>query len=300
MNKLYHIFIGIILLAGCQNSTRQPNQNIEIRSIPSASIETKVEIRKLISKEYAWLKEPLILLGYKNQNPILRSWETNNLYILKDTLSIYSTFAAKFKAIHIDDNMTIYSSSDSMMVETDIEDVKLKTENRVIDASASSDGRFIYFFTDYKKPIQILDLSNLEIKSTNLIGSNLHIYNSKLYYTTGHPDQSGFVRIFRTEIPELGPSEMIISGAHEEGLTFFPSDSLIGLHANLVSDIRPAIYNIKLHKYAFLENVDSDMNYPVLFPRTEQLGFYNLDNFDLKFFDLEFDFKEAKELGIYE
>jgi hypothetical protein len=65
-----------------------------------------------------------------------------------------------------------------------------------------------------------------------------------------------------------------------------------------VTDTRPAIFNIKTNRYSFIEGVDTDNFYPILLPLTKQIGFYTIRGFNNYFYNLDFNFKTAKELNI--
>ena len=310
MNKQLRTIISLLILWGCQNQSQKLTEETENNKVEEPTVaESKSDEQKvhqqivstrLETNYYNWLNEPLYLLGYQKSNPVFKSWKTNNLYQLADTLELFKTFADTLKPVHIDDNMIVYSTASAIVVEMDTEDLILEIGARVIDAAGTPDGRYVYYFTDYEKPIEILDLATTQTSKTDLFGWHLHIYGEHLYYAIGHPEVSGFIKLFRSPLNDLSQRTELLQGTFEEGMTFFPSDSLLGLNANLVTDIRPAIYNFKTKNYAFLDGIESEMNYPVLLPRTNQLGYYTISKFENRFFDLEFDFKSADELGIYE
>ena len=307
MKKIIYGLIFLIIFSNCQNrNTSNENTNVEIiESIPNDTLESFKEdygkvynSTKLITKNYKWINFPIFLIGYVNHDPVFKSWETSDLYILEDTLRIFKSFSDTIRPVYVDENVTIYTASKTMIIDEETEETTYKISNKLISAAVTDDGRWIYFITGYNEPIQILDMTNMDLVLTDLNAYHLHIYKQYLYYTIKHPEQSGSVIVKRTKLDNLKESEIVINCVFEEGLTFFPSDSLIGVHANLVTDTRTAIYNIKTKKYSFIDGVQSDNLYPMILPRTGQIGLYKIGGFKNYFYNLEFDFKTAKELKI--
>ena len=75
MKRFIILLTGFSIFMSCQNSAIQTSEQTA-SSINDTIVQSQSDNIKLIAKEYSWIKVPLILMGYVEQNPIFKSWKS--------------------------------------------------------------------------------------------------------------------------------------------------------------------------------------------------------------------------------
>lgn len=292
--RLIAILLGLVIFSSCKTELNEESSNQNANNISDTG-QTSYNSQ---SKEYSWLEDNLYLLGYKSQRPVFKSWDSNRLYIFKDTLEVLKNFSKAYKPIYINDVLTIYKENKKMILEYEDSTNIILLESELLSASSNTPGDSIFFSNDYSGNILLYQVTNDQILKTNLRGWEPNVVGKYVYYLKDMPEYSWAIKIFRSKLNDLNNSEIILDKVHDEGLTFFPNDSLIGIHANIVKDVRPAIFNINRRKYAFIDNVTQNIYYPFYLSRNSLIGYYTISGFKTYFAKIPTAYYSDKDLGI--
>lgn len=268
MNKyIYIVSLFAFLFFNCQgNSNQQKSKNININ-------------QNIISKNELPKNLYLLFIGYKDNYPVFKNAEGNELYLSEEIgkLTLIKNIEKDQKPHFINDKVLIVSKENNiLLIFSDGTIDKINTEGKVNFVTSNAELSKLVFLNENWE-LELIDLKDNSRTNTNIYCTLPQLINNNLYYL--NPVEE---KIYKTDINYFSNTSILYKNVLEESsLIITPDEKYIvcmGYHPT--KGLKYTIINIETQKVIFPE-IESGYEHYYSY-QEKAIVYFNPYNFDTK------------------
>jgi hypothetical protein len=177
------------------------------------------------------------LIGYKNNSPVFRGYQTTDIFIYRDELVLYEKGNSIYEPVFVQNELTVYRNVKDkkdlnflLKVESKIDTISLNHYYNTFAFDSENNRLFVATVEEEIYPLLAIDLSSGQVISYDSVPVSYlsGVLHSKLYYTLqdekeGYPD----VDVISMDLNDFSKKEVIVEGVHASRIVLLPNSKKI-------------------------------------------------------------------------